>query len=338
MSPFFYSYNSSIPQFHFMTLSPSTYKTTVKLVPTRNGFGDGVTEAGKKDKRIVVLSADLTESTRALTFKNAFPDRFIQIGVSEQSMAAIAAGLALEGFVPFIASYACFSPGRNWEQIRLVAAMQNLPIKIMGAHAGVSVGPDGSTHQMLEDIALMRVLPNMTVLAPCDYLETKRAVIASAKLSGPVYVRFARHASPAFTLAKTPFEIGRAEIFREGRDVAIIACGPLVHEALLAAKLLEENGVSACVMNCHTIKPLDEETIVKAAKKCGRVVTIEEAQTVGGLGGAVAECLGAHAPTPLLRLGMHGFGTSGEPQELIKYFHLDRKSIAKDVLAFLKIQ
>ena len=312
-------------------LSPATFRDNVKKIPTRNGYGDGVVEAGRANEQVVVLCCDLTESTRSETFKKAFPDRFIQMGIAEQSLAAIAGGMALEGKIPFISSYAAFSPGRNFEQIRLCASMQNVSVKIMGAHAGISVGPDGATHQMLEDIALMRSLPNMTVVAPCDYLETKRAVIEIAKMKGPGYVRFARHASAAFTTEKTPFKIGRAEVFRDGTDVAIVACGPLVHEALWAARLLEKDGVSAMVINAHTIKPLDEKTIAAAAKKCKAVVTVEEAQVIGGLGSAVAEALARLQPTTMRMIGMNGFGTSGEPEELIKAFGLDRTAIVKTV-------
>lgn len=312
-------------------LSPATFRENIKRIPTRNGYGDGVVEAGRADERVVVLCCDLTESTRSEAFKKTFPERFIQMGIAEQSLAAIAGGMALEGKIPFISSYAAFSPGRNFEQIRLCVAMQNQSVKIMGAHAGVSVGPDGATHQMLEDIALMRALPNMTVVAPCDYLETKRATIALAKMKGPGYLRFARHASPTFTTEKTPFQIGRAEIFRDGDDVALVACGPLVHEALLASKLLEKDGIRAMVVNAHTIKPLDEKTIAAAAKKCGAVITIEEAQAVGGLGGAVAETLSRVQPTRMRMMGMNGFGTSGEPEELLAHFGLDRVAIVKAV-------
>jgi len=309
-------------------LSPTRFKTTVKKIPTRNGYGDGVTEAGKQNKEIVVLCCDLTESTRSETFKKTFPERFIQMGIAEQTMATIAGGLALEGKIPFISSYAAFSPGRNWEQIRMAASIQNQNIKIMGAHAGISVGPDGATHQMLEDIAIMRVLPNMTVLAPCDYLETKRAVEAAAKHKGPVYIRFARNATPSFTTPKTPFKIGEAEIYKEGTDVAIIACGPLVHEALKAAKDLEKEGINAMVINSHTIKPLDTKTITEAAKKCKAVVTVEEAQASGGLGGAVAECLATNHPTPIEFVGMQDqFGESGNPKELLQYFQLNDEGI-----------
>jgi transketolase len=316
-------------------LSSATYRENVKKVPTRNGYGDGVVEAGETNKNIVVLCCDLTDSTRSAAFKKTYPDRFIQMGIAEQSLAAIAGGLALEGKIPFISSYAAFSPGRNWEQIRLCAALQNLPIKIMGAHAGVSVGPDGATHQMLEDIAITRALPNMVVLAPCDYLETKRATIAISKTKEPTYMRFARSASAAFTTDKTPFQIGRAEIFRNGSDVAIIACGPLVHQALLAAKALGKDGIDAMVINSHTIKPLDEKTIAAAAKKCGAVITVEEAQTMGGLGGAVAEALGRLQPTKMHIIGMNSFGTSGEPDELISHFGLDAKSIVNETKKLL---
>ncbi|HBU27747.1 TPA: transketolase [Candidatus Uhrbacteria bacterium] len=320
-------------------LSPATYRKDVKRIPTRFGYGDGVIEAGRKNENVVVLCCDLTESTRSFGFKEAYPERFIQMGVAEQSMAAIAGGLALEGKIPFISSYAAFSPGRNWEQIRLCAAIQNQPVKIMGAHAGVSVGPDGATHQMLEDIALMRVLPNMTVLSPCDYLEAKRAVEACVAIRGPVYIRFGRSATPSFTTAKTPFKIGRAETFKSGTDVAIIATGPLVHEALLAAKALEEKKIHAMVINCHTIKPLDHETIIAAAKTCGAVVTVEEAQAAGGLGGAVAECLARYQPTPMRMIGMQDcFGTSGDPDQLIKAFHLDHTEIIKQVLSVLTMK
>ncbi len=317
-------------------LSSATYKDNIKSVPTRNGYGEGVVAAGKKNGNVMVLCADLTESTRSEGFRDAFPDRFIQLGVSEQSMAAIAGGLALEGKIPFIASYACFSPGRNWEQIRLCAAIQNMPIKIIGAHAGVSVGPDGATHQMLEDIALMRVLPNMTVLSPCDAIEARRAVEASVDIDGPVYIRLAREVTPVFTTSKTPFEVGRAEVFRDGSDVAIMATGPLVYEALWAAKLLEKNGINALVLNVHTIKPLDHEAVAAAAKKCGAVVTVEEAQRIGGLGGAVAECLAQCCPTPMAMVGVKDrFGTSGKPSELLRAFGLDRMAIVRTVKSLL---
>lgn len=291
--------------------------------PTRDGYGDGVVDAGTDDPNIMVLCADLTESTRSLGFKKAFPDRFVQIGVSEQSLAAIAAGLALAGKVPFIASYAGFSPGRNWEQIRTTIALNNTNVKIMGAHAGVSVGPDGATHQMVEDIAIMRVMPNMRVSVPCDSIETKKATLAAAKAAGPAYIRFGREKSPIFTTPQTPYQIGRAEVFRFGNDVTIVAAGPLLYQALVAAETLARKGVQTRVIDCHSIKPLDVKTLVAAAKETGAVVTIEEAQAAGGLGGAVAECLGSFAPVPIERIGMPDrFGESGEPNELLEAFGL----------------
>ncbi|MBI5369836.1 transketolase family protein [Candidatus Uhrbacteria bacterium] len=310
----------------------------LKQIPTRNGYGEGLVEAGKKDKNIMVLCADLTESTRSLAFKEAFPDRFVQLGVSEQSMASIAAGMAITGKVPFISSYACFSPGRNWEQIRTTVALQNSNVKIAGAHAGVSVGPDGATHQMIEDIAIMRVMPNMRVIVPCDSVETKKATLAISAAVGPCYFRFAREKSPVFTTDKTPFKIGHAETYRFGADVTIIGTGPLLYEALLAAQVLSvDHGIEARIINLHTIKPLDEKTIVKAAKETGAIVTVEEAQAAGGLGGVVAETLALHTPVPMERIGVQDrFGESGEPRELLENLGLTAPSIIQAVLTVLK--
>lgn len=297
--------------------------------PTRNGFGEGLVEAGKNDPRIVVLCADLTESTRCEAFKKSFPDRFIQMGVSEQAMASIGAGLALAGKVPFIASYAAFSPGRNWEQIKTTVCLNEANVKIVGAHTGVSVGPDGATHQMLEDIALMRVMPGMTVLIPCDAVEAKKATTVSAKTSDPTYLRFAREASPVFTTPKTPFKIGRAETYRFGGDVTIFGAGPILYDCLLAAELLsKKHGIEARVVNLHTVKPLDVKAIISAAKETGAIVTAEEAQMIGGLGGAVAETLSAFAPCPLERVGMNDrYGESGTPQELLNLFRLNTAGV-----------
>src|SRR3989339_2155935 len=257
----------------------------LKTLPTRNGYGDGLVEAGKLNKQIVVLCADLTESTRSLPFKEAFPDRFVQLGVSEQSMASIAAGMAMAGKVPFLSSYAAFSPGRNWEQIRTTVALNNTNVKIAGAHAGVSVGPDGATHQMVEDIAIMRVMPNMRVFVPCDMLETKKTTLAVAKLSGPCYLRFAREASPVFTTLKTPFKVGRAEIYRHGHDLTIIGTGPLLYEALVAAEMLShDHGIECRVINMHTVKPVDVKAIIDAAKQTGAIVTVEGGGGGGGGG------------------------------------------------------
>jgi transketolase len=261
------------------------------------------------------------------------------MGVSEQSLAAIAAGMALAGKIPFICSYACFSPGRNWEQIRTTACLQETNVKIAGAHAGVSVGPDGATHQMVEDIAIMRVLPNMTVLVPCDAIETRKAIVAAAKHDGPVYIRFAREKTPIFTTEKTPFAIGQAGVYRDGKDVAILACGPLLYEALLAAKELETKGIEARVINMASIKPMDETAVIAAARECGAIVTVEEAQAAGGLGGAVCELLAKTCPVPVERVGMEDtFGQSGEPRELLEHYKLTAPWITKATNKVLKLK
>lgn len=290
----------------------------IKQIPTRNGYGEGVVEAGEKNKNIVVLCCDLTESTRSHLFKNAFPERFVQMGVAEQALASIGAGMALAGKIPFISSYAAFSPGRNWEQIKTNVALQNTNVKIAGAHAGLSVGPDGATHQMLEDIAIMRAIPHMTVEVPCDYLETKKATLAGAKMKGPFYFRFARAASPVFTTKNTPYKIGRTEVFRHGDDLTLVAAGPLLYEALIAAEMLSvDHGIEARVLNAHSIKPFDERTLVKAAKETGAIVTIEEAQVAGGLAGVVCETLALTTPVPVERIGAQDrFGESGEPRQV----------------------
>jgi transketolase len=312
-------------------------KKKLEMTPTRDGFGLGVVEAGRRDKNVVVLCADLSESTRAQMFQKEFPDRYIELGVAEQNMAAVAAGMAMGGKVPFIASYAAFSPGRNNEQIRTTISLNNTNVKIMGAHAGISVGPDGATHQALEDIALMRVQPNMMVFAPCDVWEAKRIVEAIAKVEGPAYMRFAREKTPVFTTDKTAFKIGQAQLFWESKekavDVAIIACGPLVHESLLAAEKLEKFGLGVEVYNSPSVKPLDEKTILAVAKKAGAVVTAEEHQVIGGLGGAITEFLGENHPVPVVRVGIKDrFGESGDPDKLMIKFGL----VAKDIVAAAK--
>lgn len=316
--------------------------TSLEQKPTRDGYGEGVVRAGKNDPNVMVLCADLTESTRSLKFKETFPERFVQLGVSEQSMIVIAAGLALAGKVPWVASYAMFCPGRAWEQVRTNLALNEANVKIAGAHAGVSVGPDGATHQAIEDIAIMRCIPKITIIAPCDMIETRKAVEAASKIIGPVYVRFAREKTPVFTTEETPFEIGKAQCFfhpREDKkpDCAIIACGPLVHNALLAAGELEKEGLSICVINNPTIKPLDEEKILEVAQKAGAVVTVEEHQIVGGLGGAICEFLAENYPVPVERIGVRGrFGESGTPDELIENLGMGVRSIQQAVRDVLK--
>jgi transketolase len=274
-----------------MTLHHKLYDPKPDTAATRDGYGVGVVEAGDKDTNVVVLCCDLTDSTKSDAFKKKFPDRFFEVGVAEQNMAGIAAGLALSGKVPFIASYAVFSPGRNWDQLRVSVCYSKANVKIMGAHAGISVGPDGATHQALEDVAITRVLPGMTVIVPCDTEETRKAVLAAAQMDGPVYIRFGREKTPLITVPETPLEIGKAQVFREGTDVAIIACGSMVYHSLAAAEQLKAKGISVAVLNAASVKPLDEETIIRVAEQCGAVVTAEEHQITGGLGEAVAGAL-----------------------------------------------
>ncbi len=300
--------------------------------PTRDGYGAGVIEAAGRNPAVVVVCADLTESTRNADFKKTFPDRFVQVGVHEQFLAAGAAGLALGGKIPFITSYAMFCPGRAWEMVRTNICLNDANVKIVGSHAGVSVGPDGATHQAIEDIAIMRPIPNITIVSPCDAIEARKATLAIAAWNGPCYLRLAREKTPVFTTEETPFEIGRATMFRAGKDVAIVACGPLVHNALVAAEELAEEGIEAMVINSHTIKPLDEKAILHAAETCEAIVTVEEHQITGGLGGAVAELLARTRPTVQEFVGVPNvFGESGDPAELMRHFGMDVPSIKKAV-------
>ncbi len=295
------------------------------LVPVRNGFGEGLVQAADADESVVALCADLTESTRMEAFAKKYPERYVEVGVAEQNLAALASGFAAYGKIPFITSYAAFSPGRNNEQIRTTISLNNVPVKIIGSHAGVSVGPDGATHQALEDMALMRVQPNMTVISPCDAEEARKATLAAAKFDGPVYIRLAREKTPVMTSIDTPFEIGKANVLWKGDSpqVAIFATGPLVHNALLAAQELEKEGIRITVVNIHTVKPLDSETIVREATESGAVVTVEEHQIAGGLGSTVAELLVQEYPVPQEFIGVHNqFGQSGEPKELIEHYGL----------------
>lgn len=303
-----------------------------KKEPLRTGFGRGLKQAGDEDIRVVALCADLTESTQMHLFKAAHPERFVEVGVAEQNLATVAAGMAAMGKIPFASSYAAFSPGRNWEQIRTTACLNERPVKIVGSHAGISVGPDGATHQMLEDIALMRVLPNMVVVAPGDSLEAEKATLAIAKNGKPSYLRLAREATPVFTTALTPFEIGAAYVLREGGDITLLATGTMTYQCLVAAEKLAADGIAAEVVHVPTIKPLDERTVLASLKKTGRGVTVEEAQIAGGFGSAVAELAAEHLPVPLKRLGMQDrFGESGKPDELLKYFGLDAAGIVRSV-------
>lgn len=319
-------------------LSQQLFDPVIAQKPTRDGYGDGLLVAGEMDKNVVALCADLTESTRTQKFAEQFPDRFFEIGVAEQNLATIAAGLGISGKIPFISSYATFSPGRNWEQIRTTIAYNDSNVKIVGSHAGVSVGPDGATHQATEDMAIMRALPNMRVFAPCDAIEAKKATIAAAKIWGPIYIRLAREKTPVFTTDVTPYTPGKAEIFWMGKspEVAIIGCGPLLYNALLAAKELEKEKVGVMVVNAHTVKPLDEATILDVTKKCGAVVSVEDHQVAGGLGGAIAELLARKSPAPMEFIGMQNvYGESGAPNELVEKYGMGVGSIvaaAKKVL------
>ncbi len=301
-------------------------------VPTRNGYGDALVELGK-NKNIMVLCADLKDSTRVGKFAKKFPKQYVEIGVAEQNLVTVASGLAAVGKIPFVSSYAMFCPGRCWEQIRTTICYNDQNVKVIGAHAGVSVGPDGATHQALEDIAIMRALPNMIVVVPADYEQTKKATKAIANFEGPAYMRFARSGSEQMTTSKTPFTIGKAQVLKDGKDIALIAAGPMVYECLAAAEKLQEKGINAMVVNSHTIKPLDEQTILMAAKKCKKIITVEEHQIIGGLGGAVSEFLSETYPVKIKRVGMKDrFGESGEPDELLHKFGFSSKHVEKETL------
>ena len=317
------------------TLNPNIFEIEkLEQKPTREGFGRGLVKAGEDDVRVVGVCADLAESTKMHYFKEKFPDRYIEVGVAEQNLATLSSGLANYGKIPFMTSYATFSPGRNWEQIRTTIAINNVPVKIVGSHAGVSVGPDGATHQALEDIALMRVLPNMVVINPCDSTEAYKATCAIAKTPHPTYLRLGRSNTPAFTTEETPFEIGKGQIFFDSTlpIVGIISTGALTYNAIVAAQELEKEGKSVRVLHLATIKPLDAPAIVSLAKECGAIVTVEEHQIAGGLGGAVAEVLIQNFPVPQEFIGVHDqFGQSGEPTELLKYYKMDTDSIKKAV-------
>lgn len=301
----------------------------IEKVPTRKGFGKGLLEAGKRDENVVALCADLTDSTQISLFRDAFPDRYVEIGVAEQNLVTVGSGMAAIGKIPFVSSYAAFSPGRNWEQIKTTIALNDQPVKIVGAHAGLYTGADGATHQMLEDITLMRVMPNMVVVVPGDAVEAEKATIALASDKRPAYIRLAREATPVLTTEKTPFEIGKAYVYTEGADVTVVATGTMTYQAMVAAEMLFKDGIDIEVIHCPTVKPLDAVTILKSAQKTGAVITVEEAQMAGGLGGAVAELLAEELPTPLKRIGVRDrYGESGKPDELLSLHGLTAKHIA----------
>lgn len=305
-------------------------------VPMRDGYGKALLELCEKNDKVMVLDADVAKSTRTVWIRDKYPEKFMDMGISEQDMVGTAAGLALSGMIPFVSTYCVFLAGRAWDQIRTTVCYNDLDVKLAGAHAGISVGPDGATHQSLEDVALTRVLPRMTVIVPCDAEETRKATLAVAERPGPCFIRFGREAVPVITDESTPFEIGRARLCREGKDAAILANGAMVHEAMEAAELLAGEGVSVRVLDVHTVKPLDEDAVIAAARETGCVVTAEEHQINGGLGGAVAEVLARRCPAPMEMVAVNdSFGESGQPQELMDKYGLNRHAIAEKVRAVL---
>jgi transketolase len=321
------------------SLNPKLFDENIEKKSMRDGFGEGLVEASKQDNNVIVVCADLVRSIKINEFRDHFPDRLVQVGVAEQNLVTVASGIASCGKTVFAASYAVFSPGRNWEQIRTTICINNQPVVIVGSHAGITVGADGATHQALEDIALMRVLPNMTVLSPCDAIETRKATIAAAKLNKPCYIRFPRVDCPVITTSETPFEIGKAEIFKEGKDLTIIATGQLVYQALIAAEKLEEHKISCRVINVSTIKPLDTKCILYAAEETRAIVTLEEHQIAGGLGSAVTELVSEYFPVPVIRMGIKDkFGESGTPEELMEKYGLTEEEIIKTVTKVLRFK
>jgi transketolase len=321
-------------------LNEKVFDEDVEQKPIRDGFGKGLVEAAQKDSRVVGLCADLTESVRMEEFAKQFPQRFIEVGITEQNLASVASGMAAMGKIPFMSSYAAFSPGRNWEQIRTTICYNDVPVKIAGSHAGLTVGPDGGTHQALEDIALMRVLPNMHVICPCDMYEAHKATLQAAQTKFPTYIRLAREKSPIITTPQTPFEIGKAQIFFQSKgdtmDVGIIACGSLVYQALQAAQELDEQGIKVILLNMSTIKPLDTQALDMIVKQARALVTVEEHQVKGGLGGAVAEYVVAHDPIVIEFVGVQDvFGQSGTPHELLDFYNLNQNAIQEAVYKVL---
>ncbi|MFA6274267.1 MAG: transketolase C-terminal domain-containing protein [Candidatus Paceibacterota bacterium] len=324
-----------------LKLNTKIFNDDVEQVPTRKGFGQGLLKAGEEDKNVVALCADLTESTQMHLFAEKFPERFIEMGIAEQNLVAVSAGLATMGKIPFCSSYAMFSPGRSWEQIRTTASYNDQPVKIVGSHAGISVGPDGGTHQALEDIGLMRMIPNMDVISPCDAIEAKKATIALAKIKKPAYIRLVREKTPIITTEETPFEIGKAQIYWMPdvglAQVGIIVTGGLTHHAMLAAKELESEGIKTKVMNLASIKPIDVDAILKLARETKAIVTVEEHQIAGGMGSAVAEILIQNYPVPAEFVGVTDkFGQSGKPEELIEHYGMGKDSIKEAVKKVLK--
>lgn len=322
-----------------MHLNPKLFNEDIEQVPSRNGFGEGLVIAGEENPEIVALCADLTDSTKMSAFKERFPERFVEVGIAEQNLVALASGMAAAGKIPYISSYAMFSPGRNWEQIRTTVCYNDRPVKIIGSHAGISVGPDGATHQALEDIAITRVIPNMVVIVPADTIEARKATIAIAKNNKPSYIRLSREKVPVVTTEETPFEIGKAEVFAEGKDLTIIACGQMVYRALQASQELKKHKFAARVINCHTIKPLDRKMVLRAAEETGAIVTVEEHQLNCGMGSAITEVVCQSFPVPIKMIGIEDrFGESGEPDELLEKFGLTVEAIVKAAVQVVRMK
>jgi len=321
-----------------LSLSPKIFSEPVRT-PTRFGYGDGLVILGENNPSVVVLGADLSSSLCVDRFRDAYPDRFIQTGIAEQDMMGLAAGLALSGKIPFVSTYGVFCTGRAWDQLRTTVAYAKLNVKVGSGHGGVSVGADGATHQALEDIAITRAIPNVTVIVPADYHETIKATVAAASIDGPVVIRFGREKVPEVTTGKTPFVPGRAEVYRDGSDATIAACGQMVYESLVAAEILAKEGLSVRVINCHTVKPIDANTLILAARETGAFVTAEEHQVMGGLGSAVAEVLSQNYPVPIKMIGVQdSFGQSGEPDELMELYGLKADSIAQATLEAIRMK
>jgi transketolase len=320
-----------------MSVATINLPEKAEMKKTREGFGRALVDLGEQDPRIVVLVGDLTESTMVSFFAERFPERFIQVGIAEQNMCGVAAGLAAMGKIPFFATYGAFASCRAADQLRVTVAYTNLNVKIGGAHGGISVGPDGATHQAMEEISIIRSIPNMSMIVPCDYWETYKATIAAAKHRGPVYLRFGREDVPVVTSKETPFTFGKGEVFAEGRDLTVIACGVMVYEALRARETLEQKGISARVVDLHTVKPLDRALIERSARETGAIVTAEEHQVNGGLGGAVSEAVVQTCPVPMELVAVHDrFGQSGKPAELMDAFGLRARDIVAAAERVLK--
>ena len=323
-----------------LKLNPKLFNADCEQVPTRKGFGQGMAIAAETNKNIVGLSADLAESTGMSIFGDKFPDRFVQVGVAEQNLVTVASGMAAMGKIPFCSSFAIFSPGRNWEQIRTTIAYNDQKVVIVGSQSGLSDGPDGGTHQALEDIGLMRMIPNMDVVNPCDALEAKRAAIALSKTKKPVYLRVGRVNMPIITTIETPFEVGKAETYWLPEvglaQVGIIVTGVLTSATIFAAKELEAEGIKTKVMNLATIKPIDAHAIITLAKETKKIVTVEEHQIAGGMGSAIAEVLAQNYPVPIEFVGVKDqFGQTGQPEELMKHYGIDKDAIKKAVKKIL---